>query len=88
MKLLDHIIGLLLIFKGTSMQSLKIAVLDAGQVSLLKLSLFDSINEKSQDNKEERKSIRNRVKERQDIWTNWESEMLESIEGSSQQVQA
>jgi hypothetical protein len=57
-------------------------------VRLLKLSLFDSINEKSQDNKEERKSIRNRVKERQDIWKNWESEMPESIEVSSQQVQA
>jgi hypothetical protein len=50
--MLDYIIGLLLIVKETSIQTLKIAVLDAGQVHLLKLSLFDSINEKSQYNKE------------------------------------
>jgi hypothetical protein len=86
MKMLDHIIGLLLIFKETSIQTLKIAVLDAGQVRLLKFSLFESINEKNQDNKEERKSIRNRVKERHG--KNWESEMPESIEVNSQQVQA
>jgi hypothetical protein len=55
---------------------------------LLKFSLFDSINEKGLDNKEERKSMRNCVKERLAIWKNLKSEIPESIERSSQQVQA